>query len=65
MSSVISKGGKNLFQVLRSLPNQGVGSKVVSSRGCGRVFSLFFCKKSVANDLDLTRHQQNISTTQH
>jgi hypothetical protein len=60
MSSIISKGGKNLFQVLRSLPNQGVGSKVVSSRG-----SLFFCKKSVANDLDLTRHQQNISTTQH
>lgn len=34
--SAIQKGGMNLFQVLRSLPNQGVGTKIV------KLFYLFF-----------------------
>lgn len=28
--SAVTKGGKNLFQLLRTLPNEGVGSRIVS-----------------------------------
>ncbi|KAI8884093.1 hypothetical protein K501DRAFT_248450 [Backusella circina FSU 941] len=30
--STISKGGKNLFELLRTLPNQGIGSRVVPNK---------------------------------
>ncbi|GAA5810051.1 hypothetical protein MFLAVUS_003469 [Mucor flavus] len=30
--SAIQKGGMNLFQVLRSLPNQGVGTKIAPTK---------------------------------
>ena len=28
--SAVTKGGKSLFQLLRTLPNEGVGSRIVS-----------------------------------
>ncbi|CAO0800162.1 unnamed protein product [Mucor circinelloides] len=30
--SAVTKGGKNLFQLLRTLPNEGVGSRIVPNK---------------------------------